>query len=164
MVLEPALERECERDSDRDPGRIICAASAACESNIAISAFSSNAGPDMHEIILSPNICCRQLFPGALIDRSWTGGRPGIVAGTTSVYLTLANIKGCNSRESMAISCTVVIGPNSGTLTFLRRTKVCSFGLGLAARSFSNADGSMASVSGLLPIGLIDSLSFAGNN
>ena len=49
-------------------------------SNIAISAFSSNAGPDMHDSILSPNTCDRQLFPGALIDRSCNGGRPGIVA------------------------------------------------------------------------------------
>jgi hypothetical protein len=49
-------------------------------SSIAISAFSSNAGPDMHDSMLSPNTCCRQLFPGALIDRSCRGGRPGIVA------------------------------------------------------------------------------------
>ena len=47
---------------------------------ISISTFSSNAGPDMQESMLSPNICCRQLFPGALIDRSCSGGRPGIVA------------------------------------------------------------------------------------
>jgi hypothetical protein len=50
------------------------------ESSIAISAFSSNAGPDLHESILSPSTYCRQLFPGALIDRSCRGGRPGIVA------------------------------------------------------------------------------------
>ena len=49
-------------------------------SDIAISAFSSNAGPDMHDSILSPNTCCLQLFPGALMDRSCSGGRPGIVA------------------------------------------------------------------------------------
>lgn len=49
-------------------------------SEIAISAFSSNAGPDMHDSMLSPKTCCRQLFPGALMDRSCNGGRPGIVA------------------------------------------------------------------------------------
>lgn len=49
-------------------------------SDSAISAFSSNAGPDMHDRMLSPNTCCRQLFPGALIERSCSGGRPGIVA------------------------------------------------------------------------------------
>ena len=45
-----------------------------------ISASSSNAGPDMHDSMLSPNTCCRQLLPGALIDRSCRGGLPGIVA------------------------------------------------------------------------------------
>ncbi len=48
--------------------------------DIAISAFSSSAGPDMHDSMLSPKTCCRQLFPGALVDRSCKGGRPGIVA------------------------------------------------------------------------------------
>lgn len=45
-----------------------------------ISAFSSSAGPEMQESMLSPKGCCRQLFPGALIDRSCSAGRPGIVA------------------------------------------------------------------------------------
>jgi hypothetical protein len=48
--------------------------------NRAVSAFSSSAGPDMQASMLSPKTCCRQLFPGALIDRSCSGGRPGIVA------------------------------------------------------------------------------------
>lgn len=47
---------------------------------IASSASSSSNGPDIHDSMLSPNICCLQLFPGALIDRSCKGGRPGIVA------------------------------------------------------------------------------------
>jgi hypothetical protein len=34
----------------------------------------------MQDNMLSPKTCCRQLFPGALIDRSCKGGRPGIVA------------------------------------------------------------------------------------
>jgi hypothetical protein len=46
----------------------------------AISAFSSRAGPEMQDSILSPNGCCRQLLPGALIERSCSAGRPGIVA------------------------------------------------------------------------------------
>lgn len=49
-------------------------------SDIAISALSSNAGPDMRDSMLSPNTCCLQLLPGALIERSWRGGLPGIVA------------------------------------------------------------------------------------
>lgn len=53
-------------------------------SDKAISAFSSNAGPDMHDSMLSPNTCWRQLLPGALIDRSWSGGLPGIVAAMNS--------------------------------------------------------------------------------
>jgi hypothetical protein len=48
-------------------------------SDIVISAFSSNAGPVIQDM-LSANICLRQLFPGALIDRSCNGGRPGMVA------------------------------------------------------------------------------------
>ena len=48
--------------------------------DIAISAFSSSAGPDMQDNMDSPKTCCLQLFPGALIDRSCKGGRPGIVA------------------------------------------------------------------------------------
>jgi hypothetical protein len=56
------------------------AAAIVLSVDIAISAFSSNAGPDMRESMLSPNTCCRQLFPGALVDRSCSGGRPGIVA------------------------------------------------------------------------------------
>lgn len=90
--------------------------SSCPEASRIISAFSSSAGPEMQESMLSPKGCCRQLFPGALIDRSCSAGRPGIVG------------------ESIAISCTVVIGvgPNSGTLTFLLRTSVCSFTFPLA--------------------------------
>jgi hypothetical protein len=67
----------------------------ACElalSSIAISAFSSNAGPDMHDSMLSPNTCCRQLFPGALIDRSCRGGRPGIVADRDILLVLTQNV------------------------------------------------------------------------
>lgn len=123
-------------------------------SDIAISALSSNAGPDMHDSMLSPNTCWRQLLPGALIDRSWIGGRPGIVG------------------ESIAISCTVVMGPSSGTLTFLRRMSVCSFGFVRTVppsidRSFSACpivDDRTVSGSGLFRPAVIESLSFAGNN
>ena len=54
--------------------------------DIAISAFSSSAGPDMQDTMDSPKTCCRQLFPGALIDRSCSGGRPGIVAKTSNQF------------------------------------------------------------------------------
>jgi hypothetical protein len=38
--------------------------------NNSVSAFSSSRGPEIHDSILSPKTCCRQLLPGALIDRS----------------------------------------------------------------------------------------------
>jgi len=44
------------------------------------SAFSSNDGPAISDNMLSPNTCCLQLAPGALVDRSCIGGRPGMVA------------------------------------------------------------------------------------
>jgi hypothetical protein len=49
-------------------------------SGIDISARSSNAGPATPISMFSPKTCCRQLFPGALLDRSCSGGRPGTVA------------------------------------------------------------------------------------
>jgi len=75
----------------------------------------------------------------------------------------------------MAISCTVVIGPSSGTLTFLRRISVCSLGFNRSAvlsndRSFSvlpfcpmviDCDGS---ASAFLCPAVIESLSFAGKS
>lgn len=61
-------------------GIFASAGAIALSVDIAISAFSSSAGPDMQDSMLSPKTCCRQLFPGALIDRSCKGGRPGIVA------------------------------------------------------------------------------------
>lgn len=74
-------------------------------SNIAISAFSSNAGPDMHDSMLSPKTCWRQLLPGALIDLSWSGGRPGIVARKIVSMNYIYPIEMIsNSRESIAIS------------------------------------------------------------
>ena len=39
-------------------------------SNNSNSGVSSSVGPDTHEVILSPNICCFQAMPGTLIDRS----------------------------------------------------------------------------------------------
>ena len=47
---------------------------------MASSAFSSKDGPAINDSILSPNTCCLQLVPGALVDRSCIGGRPGMVA------------------------------------------------------------------------------------
>ena len=78
-------------------------------------------------------------------------------------------------RESIAISWTVVIGPSSGTLTFRRRTRVCSLGFirspppGIE-RSFSAvpfwpiAMAKTVSGSGLFRPAVIDNFSFAGNN
>jgi hypothetical protein len=37
-------------------------------------------GPSIHVVRLSPCVFCRHLVPGALVDLSCTGGRPGIVA------------------------------------------------------------------------------------
>jgi hypothetical protein len=61
-----------------DAGSVLVAICAICgtddgsslASNSSNSNVSSSTGPDMHDIILSPNICCLQLFPGALIDLS----------------------------------------------------------------------------------------------
>ncbi len=143
---------------------------------IASSAFSSNKGPDMQESMLSPKTCCRQLFPGALIDRSCRGGRPGIVAGRKILISSMSQmVKKRYSRESMAISCTVVIGPSSEMLAFLRRTMGCSLGLIRSAvaindRSFSFVPFSPApvdcdvSASAFLWAPAIDNLSLAGNS
>lgn len=48
------------------------------------------------------------------MDLSCRGGRPGIVG------------------ESMGTSCTVVMGPSSGTLTLRRRFRLCSLILSLS--------------------------------
>jgi hypothetical protein len=66
--------------SDSGTPTLVLLPAATPLSDIAISAFSSNVGPDIQDSMLSPNTCCRQLFPGALMDRSCSGGRPGIVA------------------------------------------------------------------------------------
>src|SRR5690349_19241273 len=75
----------------------------------------------------SPKGPARQLVPGALHDLSWPkaswdicrrGGRPGMVA-WQDYELGCRDInQDVNLRESMAISCTVVmVFPSSGTLT-----------------------------------------------
>ena len=142
----------------------------AVVSDIAISAFSSNAGPDMQESMLSPKTFWRQLLPGALIDLSCNGGLPGIVAAMNCKHYR-CQLLPYHSRESIAISCTVVIGPNSGTLIFLRRMRVCSLGFGRAAlptidRSFSAcpiAEESTVSGSGLFRPAT-EGFSFVGNS
>lgn len=59
-----------------------CGSAPLISSKRSNSAFSSNAGPEIHDIILSPKAFWRQLLPpGALMDRSCSAGRPGIVAG-----------------------------------------------------------------------------------
>jgi hypothetical protein len=75
-------ERGCCGDADLGllDEEVASAGALVSSIDIAISAFSSSAGPDMHDTMLSPKTCCRQLFPGALVDRSCKGGRPGIVA------------------------------------------------------------------------------------
>lgn len=62
------------------------------------------------------------------MERSCKAGRPGIVAGRICQYITssMAEIRE-HPRESIATSCTVVIGPSSGTLIFRLRFKLCSF-------------------------------------
>lgn len=42
-----------------------------------------------------------------------------------------------NSRESIATSCTVVMGPSSGTLAFLLLIRFCSFTFDLIAKARS---------------------------
>jgi len=72
-------ERGCLGDDEPVCRGVFCPSSPGV-SNMVISALSSSAGPDIKDIRLSPNMCCLQLFPGALIERSCRGGRPGIVA------------------------------------------------------------------------------------
>jgi hypothetical protein len=55
------------------------------------SECSSNEGPVMHLTMFSPKGFCRQLLPGALIDLSCTGGRPGIVAVSFLISVTCTN-------------------------------------------------------------------------
>lgn len=106
----------------------------------------------MQESMLSPNTCCRQLFPGALMDRSCSGGRPGIVATRSNQFhKTYQNPSTSNlySRESMATSWTVVIGlgPRSaGILGFRLRFTVCSFGFSPSRRAFVSKDRSFSFV------------------
>ena len=63
---------------------------------------------------------------GALEDLSCSGGRPGIVAVLASDYSIDSKLSR-DLRESMEISCTVVMGPSSGTLTFRRLTRLFWF-------------------------------------
>ena len=97
---------------DVDPGFLFWAfpllVSASGCSGIDNSAFSSIVGPDIPDTMLSPNTFRRQLLPGALIDLSCKGGRPGIVAISGSVYLQ-SRAATHYLRESIASSCTVVI-------------------------------------------------------
>lgn len=62
-------------------------------------------------------------------------------------------------RESMATSCTVVIGPNSDTVDFFRLMTIGSFDFDRLFCPAGNCSGS----GGLLPND-IDNLSFDGNN
>lgn len=135
----------------------------------------------MHDMMLSPNAFWRQLLPpGALIDLSCSAGRPGIVAGVVlerPIEIQLICVGYINLRESIATSCTVVMGPSSGTETFRRRTKLCSLGFGsleddldlecsFSSLAFRPTAWPAASfvVSGLfLPADPIDNFSLEGN-
>lgn len=57
------------------------------------------------------------------MDRSRSGGRPGIVAVTVRDEVDRQWIRGL--RESIETSWTVVIGPRSGIVAFRRRTIGC---------------------------------------
>lgn len=104
----------------------------------------------MQESMLSPNTCCLQLLPGALIDRSCSGGRPGIVAGRSNQFLeTNQNLSVLQeySRESMGTSWTVVIVPiSAGILGFRRRLIVCSFVFCPSRKAFVSKDRSFSFV------------------
>lgn len=67
------------------------------------SAFSSIVGPAIIESMVSPKTLCLHPCPGALIDLSCNGGRPGIVA---TVLLTPRRnrILLLDLRESIATS------------------------------------------------------------
>lgn len=90
-----------------------------------------------------------QLLPGALAERSWKAGRPGIVAGFYRVSTATPQHSGKhNLRESMDDSWTVVMGPSSGTLTFRRREgKLCSL---ILSRRLPEAN--LSAFSGFWPI------------
>lgn len=131
--------------------------------------------------MLSPNTCWRQLLPGALIDRSCSGGRPGIVARISNQFHEThqnPSMLKLYSRESMATSCTVVIGPKSvGILGLRRRLTGCSFVFSPSRKAFVSKDRSFSFVP-LCPVvvdcdgsaslffcpAAIDSFSFAAGN
>ena len=54
-----------------------------------ISELPSSLGPVQRKV--SANWCCLKLFPGALMDLSCRGGRPGIVANLLSVIIPKTN-------------------------------------------------------------------------
>jgi len=111
---------------------------------------------------------------------SWSTSRPLMKGWTprycccTIQYQLVCRQKGNDSRESIAISCTVVIRPKSDTLGFRRRRSDCSLSFTLKAvpakgRSGTLLDCDMASAkacsgSGLFRPAEIHNLSFAGNN
>jgi hypothetical protein len=92
--------------------------------------MSTGEGPVMQDIRALPKGSVLQFVPGALLDRSWPkgsteaflrAGRPGMVAIHRQLE-ALAYLIQANVRESMAISCTVVmVLLSSGTLTFRLR-------------------------------------------
>lgn len=56
-------------DADAFLGWLVGAGSDG-PSNKPNSKLSSSIGPEIPDIIVSPNMCCLQLLPGALIERS----------------------------------------------------------------------------------------------
>lgn len=90
------------------------------------ASFSSMVGSDIMDSIVSPNTFCRHC-PAALIDLSSSGGRPGIVAVGSLTPPRRSRAILPDLRESIATSWTVVMGPNSDTLGFLRRNSAGSF-------------------------------------
>lgn len=73
-------DKGCFGELDRDFIVGVSALGFGLGSSDVISAGSSIIGPEIKETMASPNAFCLQLVPGALIERSWIGGRPGIVA------------------------------------------------------------------------------------
>lgn len=124
------------------------------------SGFSSMAGPAIIESIVSPKTLCLHPCPGALIDLSCNGGRPGIVANDLLTQPPFDRNFLPDLRESIATSCTVVIVPSSGTLAFRRRVSG-SFDFDL----LFCPPATCCSGSGVfLPCNDIDNLSFDGNS
>lgn len=67
------------------------------------SALSSSLIGLKETIMLSARWCCFQLWPGALIDLSWSGGLPGMVARACQTQL-VRSCYGYHIRESMGTS------------------------------------------------------------